>query len=131
MPGPGFCGPFLRYASAATLLVVLTCSVIEFATRRANEVDFLEQKLNIARKQSLHYGENYFEKYFGDPEDSNHFWWCGHYFKSLCRTKDRDATPWFRKTDWLDYSSRLKVCSQSVLPVTVTALPFQFMALSV
>jgi hypothetical protein len=106
-------GTLLRYVAAFLALLALTASVGIFRNGKSNSVNSLAQVKGdsaAGREQSLHYGSNYFENAFGVSGDLNHHWWCGHYFRSLCRTEGRDKTPWYQKTDWLDYSSRLKVC---------------------
>ena len=102
-----------RCAAASVTLLALTACIGLFWKGQVNGVSSLEQAASdsvTAREQSLHYGSNYFESAFGVSGDLNHHWWCGHYFRSLCRTEGKDQTTiWYQKTDWLDYSSRLKV----------------------
>jgi hypothetical protein len=110
-------GSVVRYAAASLTLLALTGSVGLFWNRQSNGVDSLEQAAAdsvSAREQSLHYGSNYFANAFGVSGDLNRHWWCGHYFGSLCRRDGRDQTQWYQKTDWLDYSSRLKVQSRRI-----------------
>ncbi len=107
----------VRYAAASLTLLALTGSVGLFWNRQSNGVDSLEQAAAdsvSSREQSLHHGSNYFANAFRVSGDLNHHWWCGHYFRSLCRRDGRDQTQWYQKTDWLDYSSRLKVQSRRI-----------------
>ena len=103
-------GAVLRCAATSLLSLALIAVVGQFVARRtgSNSLGQVGDSAS-AREQSLHYGKNYFENVYGVSGDLNHYWWCGHYFRSLCRTDGRDSTPWYQKTDWLDYSSRLKV----------------------
>ena len=110
----------VRSAAATAAVLMLIATIATFINEKYQTSTLEESKAgdkHPGREQSLHYGMNYFQHEFGVSGRLNHHWWCGHYFRSLCRsslTREDDSTPWFQKTDWLDYSAKLAVISPSL-----------------